>query len=176
MPAAIGAALLAVLGLVNALSFAGGSTGDMALVLAFNALPSTAWCVFFAILPKAPRRAASIALLFAILPRAIYVALAPSAIPALLTVCWALFLVVLLRGRGVRLALVALPLMILTAVSSVGDLVTILSSVNELVTGALAFFWRNNPGLTLWRQVATPAILLFYWVTQIRFLLAVRHE
>jgi len=165
-----------VLELVNGVFFTGVGSRDTALVLAVTALPSAAWCVFFAMLQKAPRRAAMIALIFAVLPRTVYLALAPSAIPVLLTACWALFLIVLVRGRGLRLALVALPLLILTAVSSVGDLVTVLSSVNELVTGALAFFWRNNPVSTVWRQVATPAILLFYWVTQMRFLLAVRDE
>jgi len=176
LPAAIGAGLFAVLELVNGLFFTGVSASDTALVLAVTALPSAAWCVFFAMLPGAPRKAAMIAIIFAVLPRTVYLALAPSAIPALLTVCWAFFLIVLVRGRGMRLALVALPLLILTAVSSVGDLVTVLSSVNELVTGTLAFFWRNNPVGTVWRQVATPAILLVYWVTQMRFLLAVRDE
>ena len=147
------------------------------MAIAASALPSAAWGGFFAMLGRAPRNAAMLALGFAILPRAAYLAAAFSLIPALLTACWAAFLIVLARGQGTRwLARLALPLLILTALQCVGDLVTVLSSLNEWVTGSIALFWRYNPGRTAWRQVVTPAILLIYWVTQMRFLLAVRDE
>ena len=177
MPAALGAGLFAVLQLVNGVFFAGVGTGDAALVIALTAVPSAAWCVFFALLPQEPRKAAMLALIFAVGPRAAYLVAAPSMVPVLLTVCWAVFLMFLARGQGSRwLARLALPLLILTALQSLGDLVTILSSVNELVTGSIFLFFRYNPLRTVWRQLITPAILLFYWVTQMRFLLAVRDE
>ena len=177
MPAAIGAGLFAVLQLVNGVLFAGVVAGDAALVIASTAVPSAAWCVFFAILPRAPRTAAIAALTFAVLPRAAYLVAAPSLVPALLTVCWAAFLIVLARGQGSRwLARLALPLLILTALQCLGDLLTVLSSITELVTGSIILFFRYNPLRTVWRQLLTPAILTFYWVAQVRFLLAVRDE
>jgi len=118
-----------------------------------------------------------IALIFAIVPRAVYAGATLSAVPALLTLCWAAFLIVLVRQRGLQwLTRLALPLLILTALECLSDILLVLGSVNELVTGSIALFWRYNPGRTVWRQLITPAILSFYWVTQIRFLLAVRDE
>ena len=176
MPAVIGAGLFAVLQLVNGVFFAGVEADDVALVIASSAVPSAAWCVFFAILPRAPRTAAIMALTVAILPRAVYLAAAPSLVPKLLTVCWAAFLIVLTRGQSRWLAKLALPLLILTALQCLGDLLIVLSSITELVTGSIILFFRYNPLRTVWRQLLTPAILLFYWVTQMRFLLAVRDE
>lgn len=167
---------MAALELVNGAFLSGVAPRDAVLVTAATAGPAAAWCVFFSMFPRMPRKAAILALVFAILPRAVYLALAPSTVPALLTLCWAAFLVGLVREQLGWLPALALPLLLLTALQSLGDLITILGSLNELVTGSIALFWRYNPLRTVWRQLATPAILLFYWLSQMRFLLAVRDE
>jgi len=182
--AAFGAGLLAVLRLVDLLLLGGGETVGVAVTFAATVLPAAASCGFFAMLRRRQRVAAAVALALAILPQAVFaIASVPgrgwggSAVPGLLTLCWAIFLVVLVSGRGIaRLAILALPLLILTALQSLGDLLTVVTSFNELVTGSLALFWRYSPLRTLWHQVATPAVLLLYWVSQMRFLLAVRAD
>jgi hypothetical protein len=178
--AAVGAGLLAILHLANAI----WSTSAGVWNLATTALPAAASCGFFVLLRRRPRAGALLALLFAILPQAgAVIASWPargwvsSAAPALLTLCWAAFLSLLAEGRRLQwLPPLALPLLILTGLQSLGDLLTILANFSELVNGSLGLFWRYNPLLTVWRQLATPAILLLYWISQMRFLLAVRTD
>ena len=184
MPAAIGVGMLAVLQLVNIAFFGTLHGRDALLAIGGTALPSAGWCFSFWMIHRGRLRSAAIlALLAAILPRALYLAASWAngvwttwAVPSLLTLGWGIFLMTLLRGNSRLLAALALPLVILTALQALGDLFTILTSFNELVTGSLALFWRYNPARTVWRQLATPAILLFYLVSQTRFLLAVRDE
>jgi len=161
--------------------FAGVATADAVLVTAVTALPAAGWAAFFWILKTNRRMAVGAAFIFAIVPRAIYVAAAaPSRgwssmfVPALVTVAWGGFLIALFCGWKVRwLALILLPL---TTLAMLEDVLVILSSLNGLASGSLIFFLRSNPFRAVWRQMLTPAILAFYWITQFRFLLAVKAD
>ena len=73
-----------------------------------------------------------------------------------------------------RIAMYPLSLILLTALASVGDLLTVLMTVNSLVSGSLALSFRNNLTAAVWRNIVTPLVIVFYWISQVRFLQTVR--
>jgi hypothetical protein len=98
-----------------------------------------------------------------------------AAIPTLLALLWALFWIILLRNSESKwVGRLTTPLILLIALASVGDLLSVLMTVNSLVSGSLAFSFRNNLTAAVWRNIVSPLVIVFYWISQMRFLQAVR--
>lgn len=92
----------------------------------------------------------------------------------LLPLAWAVILVAMARGRPAQgMALIAL---ILTAVAAAPESIGAASVLRDASGGALAASWEGDRAAAFWRLVATPGIRLFYWLTQLLFLAALRRS
>jgi hypothetical protein len=90
----------------------------------------------------------------------------------LLPLAWGVILAAMARARAPQgMALIAL---ILTAVSAAPEAIGAVGVLRDAAGGTLAAFGDADPAAAFWRLIATPVIRLFYWLTQLLFLAALR--
>jgi hypothetical protein len=96
---------------------------------------------------------------------------------------WAVLLWTIRSGLGAldfkiaRIERLAFWMAVLVVCQSLPAINAMVSGLMSMVKGSLMLAWRSGAlGALLWRQAVTPAVNLFYWVSQMIFLLALKED
>lgn len=77
-------------------------------------------------------------------------------------------------GAGVQAKWPLMAVLALTVIRGLFEAAPAASSIADAVGGQLAAFWDVDPAQAIWRLLAIPAIRMFYWFSQVLFLLVAR--
>ena len=95
----------------------------------------------------------------------------------LLPLLWLAILTLLWRGAGAgRIARWAGLVFLVTGISALSPVISAILGLWDTLTGTLAAFWSTDPVGITWRLLLTPVIVIFYWITQLGVLRALRKQ